>query len=138
MKLKQESLNEVVLRAQEDLAQADIDLPYCCFNGGRDAWCDVGNKCVGVRCMQAFLGIDQDKCLHVGDQFLTTGNDYAVRNSRWANGDRSGSSCRPPSPTRPCSAEPLVPFLFTRSCSPHSSSCLVRFLQSVHLDHLPT
>jgi hypothetical protein len=50
-----------------------IDLPWCAFNGGRDAWVDVGNKSVGVQAMQAFLGVSQDASLHVGDQ---VGNRY--------------------------------------------------------------
>ena len=29
--------------------------------------------------LQAYLGLEPGKCLHVGDQFLNTGNDYAAR-----------------------------------------------------------
>lgn len=82
LKLKREALDEVALRAQEELkgAQPPLSLTYCCFNGGRDAWVDVGNKRVGVEAMQALLHItDKSTCLHVGDQFLNMGNDYAAR-----------------------------------------------------------
>ncbi len=56
-------------------------VPFCAFNGGRDAWVDVGNKDIGVQAMQSFLKIkSRANCLHVGDQFLDTGNDVAARN----------------------------------------------------------
>lgn len=81
LKLKREALDEVVLRAMEALrvATPKITLPYCAFNGGRDAWLDVGNKRIGVEALQAFFKIPTDRCLHVGDQFLATGNDLAAR-----------------------------------------------------------
>lgn len=82
VKLKREALDEVALRAQEKLRAADppLTLTYCCFNGGRDAWVDVGNKRIGVEVMQSLLHItEKNTCLHVGDQFLNMGNDYAAR-----------------------------------------------------------
>ena len=80
-KLKREALDEVVLRVMDELRVANppITIPFCVFNGGRDAWIDIGNKRVGVECLQSFLGIPPSQCLHVGDQFLTTGNDIAAR-----------------------------------------------------------
>lgn len=30
---------------------------YCAFNGGGDAWVDVGNKCIGMQTLQAFLKV---------------------------------------------------------------------------------
>ena len=54
-------------------------LPYCAFNGGRDVWVDVGNKRVGVSVLQAFCGVSPTETLHIGDQFLNTGNDFAAR-----------------------------------------------------------
>lgn len=39
----------------------------------------MGNKRVGVEALQAFLGLAKETCLHVGDQFLNTGNDLAAR-----------------------------------------------------------
>ena len=38
------------------------------FNGGGDAWLDVGNKSVGVACLQAYFDFPSQNCLHVGDQ----------------------------------------------------------------------
>jgi IMP and pyridine-specific 5'-nucleotidase len=80
-KLKQEALDEIVLRILEGLrvAKPRVTLPYCVFNGGRDAWLDIGNKRVGVAALQAFLHLAPAESLHVGDQFLNTGNDLAAR-----------------------------------------------------------
>eukprot|EP00927_Polykrikos_kofoidii_P019747 TRINITY_DN19256_c0_g1_i1.p1 TRINITY_DN19256_c0_g1~~TRINITY_DN19256_c0_g1_i1.p1 ORF type:complete len:435 (-),score=73.72 TRINITY_DN19256_c0_g1_i1:227-1531(-) len=82
-KIKQEALNEVALAVQEALRTAtpQVKLPFCAFNGGRDTWIDVGNKSVGVQVMQAFLRVPPETCLHVGDQFLSVGNDIAARSS---------------------------------------------------------
>ena len=43
-KLKSEALDEVVLRCIEDLrsVRTTISVPFCAFNGGRDAWVDIG------------------------------------------------------------------------------------------------
>jgi len=65
--------------AAEEAGPSCLELPWCAFNGGRDAWVDVGNKSVGVQAMQAFLGVSCSASLHVGDQFLHTGNDVAAR-----------------------------------------------------------
>jgi IMP and pyridine-specific 5'-nucleotidase len=69
-KLKREALDELVLRVTEALRmhQPRITLPYCVFNGGTDAWLDIGNKSVGVAALQAYFNIPQAHCLHVGDQ----------------------------------------------------------------------
>ena len=40
---------------------------------------DVGNKRVCVEVLQTYLGIEPMETLHIGDQFLNTGNDYAAR-----------------------------------------------------------
>ncbi|KAL7579916.1 hypothetical protein ACA910_004919 [Epithemia clementina (nom. ined.)] len=81
--ITRESLDEAVLSYQEELhamnGGAGPGLPYCAFNGGTDAWVDVGNKRVGVQILQSYLGIQQAETLHIGDQFLNTGNDYAAR-----------------------------------------------------------
>lgn len=81
--IPREALDETVLRVQERLRyhsdETVITLPYCAFNGGRDAWVDVGNKSVGVTVLQSYLGLDPEKTLHIGDQFLHTGNDFAAR-----------------------------------------------------------
>ena len=69
-----------MLRAQEALArEGAAAVPFCAFNGGSDAWVDVGNKRVGVTGLQRFLAVSPEGCLHVGDQFLSTGNDRASR-----------------------------------------------------------
>jgi hypothetical protein len=56
-----------------------VNLPFCAFNGGSDVWVDVGNKRVGVSVLAAYLGLAGDEILHIGDQFLNTGNDFAAR-----------------------------------------------------------
>ncbi len=78
-KLKREALDEITLRCMDALRANNCSLPYCAFNGGRDAWVDVGDKSVGVAALQAWLGIDNDSCIHVGDQFLNVGNDISAR-----------------------------------------------------------
>ena len=82
-KLKREALDELVMRVTEALRNATdprpIRLPYCVFNGGTDAWLDVGNKSVGVAVLQAYLGINPAQCLHVGDQVTQhSGGLYSI------------------------------------------------------------
>ena len=77
--ISREALDEAVLRVQSELVQDCVELPFCAFNGGRDAWVDVGNKRVGVQVLQSYLGVVAAEMLHIGDQFLNTGNDYAAR-----------------------------------------------------------
>ena len=78
-KITREALDEAVLRIQSELDNSKINLPFCAFNGGRDAWVDVGNKRVGVQVLQSYLGVPPEESLHIGDQFLNTGNDFAAR-----------------------------------------------------------
>ena len=81
--IPREALDETVLRvveaAQKMNRGAGPTLPYCAFNGGSDMWLDVGNKRVGVQVLQSYLGISSTETLHIGDQFLNTGNDFAAR-----------------------------------------------------------
>ena len=85
--IPREALDETVLRVQECLRAANVrGLPYCAFNGGKDCWVDVGNKKVAVQVLQCYLGLDHpaddqtsNSTLHIGDQFLNTGNDFAAR-----------------------------------------------------------
>ena len=81
--IPREALDESVLRvveaAQKMNRGAGPNLPYCAFNGGSDVWLDVGNKRVGVQILQSYLGISSTETLHIGDQFLNTGNDFAAR-----------------------------------------------------------
>ena len=39
-------------RTRTSLPRRPIRLPYCAFNGGRDAWVDVGDKSIGVQTLQ--------------------------------------------------------------------------------------
>ena len=39
---------------------------------------DVGNKLLGVQALQAHFNIEPSRTLHVGDQFLSTGNDILI------------------------------------------------------------
>jgi IMP and pyridine-specific 5'-nucleotidase len=78
--LPREALDETVLVVQSELSQSvSVELPFCAFNGGRDVWVDVGNKRVGVQILQSYTGLSKDETLHIGDQFLNTGNDFAAR-----------------------------------------------------------
>jgi len=80
--ISREALDETVLRVQALLQDNSIslyNLPFCAFNGGKDCWVDIGNKRVGVTVLSTFLHIPRSEMLHIGDQFLNTGNDFAAR-----------------------------------------------------------
>lgn len=83
--IPREALDETVLRCQTKLSALNNGkgssnfLPFCAFNGGTDVWVDCGNKRVAVEILSSFLGVDAQSTLHIGDQFLNTGNDYAAR-----------------------------------------------------------
>jgi IMP and pyridine-specific 5'-nucleotidase len=81
--MTREALDETVLRCQAELRMMNNgkgpQIPFCAFNGGRDVWVDVGNKRVGVEVLGAYMGVEASEVLHIGDQFLNTGNDYAAR-----------------------------------------------------------
>jgi hypothetical protein len=70
---------QLALSCKHDIGESAVRLPYCAFNGGRDVWVDVGNKFHGVTALQAFLQVPPQNSLHVGDQFLSTGNDVSTR-----------------------------------------------------------
>ncbi|KAI9894650.1 MAG: IMP 5'-nucleotidase [Vezdaea aestivalis] len=83
-RLIREQLEETVLAVQsvvEQSSAAQAGIPFCAFNGGNDVFVDIGDKAWGVRaCRQIFGGIGPDRCLHVGDQFLSAGaNDFKAR-----------------------------------------------------------
>ncbi len=80
-KIRREILDEVALAVQTTLNQSDTTVPYCAFNGGNDVFVDIGNKRVGVQSLMAFFGIKPAETLHVGDQFLAQGNDFACRSA---------------------------------------------------------
>ncbi len=81
--LCREQLNEFALGVQQKLGEyqstKEIKIPFCAFNGGSDVWVDVGNKLIGVKILQKYLECSAKDTLHVGDQFLSTGNDIATR-----------------------------------------------------------
>lgn len=81
-----DALDEVVLTVQARIRDFQVSeggprVPFCAFNGGQDAWLDVGNKYIGLRTLQAYLGISPRQCLHIGDQFTVTGNDISTRDA---------------------------------------------------------
>ncbi|KAJ2094315.1 IMP 5'-nucleotidase, partial [Coemansia sp. S100] len=86
--LTREQLDECALSSQLALLKfqgspksqpCDVPIPFCAFNGGNDCWVDIGNKLIGVRILQDMLGSPPAATLHVGDQFLSTGNDLSTR-----------------------------------------------------------
>ncbi|RKP37910.1 IMP-specific 5'-nucleotidase family protein [Dimargaris cristalligena] len=84
--LSREQLDECALSTQQCLLQYNKasspdqgKIPFCAFNGGSDVWVDVGNKLIGVQVLQNHLGFSPRETIHVGDQFLSTGNDIATR-----------------------------------------------------------
>ena len=86
--LSREHLEEVVMAAQQTLSQLEVAtrIPFTCFNGGADVWIDIGDKRLGVTCMQRYFSTMSEKpfhgenCIHWGDQFLSLGsNDFKAR-----------------------------------------------------------
>eukprot|EP00741_Cyanophora_paradoxa_P000889 tig00000448_g859.t1 len=77
IQLPREQLDEIVLGVQHDCSS--LGVPFCAFNGGRDVWVDVGNKHIGVAALQQWLHCPKHATLHIGDQFLGTGNDISTR-----------------------------------------------------------
>ncbi|KAJ1822408.1 IMP 5'-nucleotidase [Coemansia sp. RSA 2599] len=86
--LTREQLDECALSSQIALLKfqgspksqpCDVPIPFCAFNGGNDCWVDIGNKLIGVSILQKLLGSVPQTTLHVGDQFLSTGNDISTR-----------------------------------------------------------
>lgn len=77
--IRRELLDECVLRVKDALEQCGNKVDYCAFNGGSDVWVDVGDKKIGVACLQQHLGIKACETLHVGDQFSSIGNDLKAR-----------------------------------------------------------
>ncbi|BFZ54004.1 IMP 5'-nucleotidase [Savitreella phatthalungensis] len=79
-RLSRETLEEVVMACQRQLASQSFDVPWCAFNDC-DVWADVGDKAIGARCLQNYLGgIPPEATIHVGDQFsAAAGNDFRTR-----------------------------------------------------------
>ena len=82
--MTRESLDEVVLRVHEKLHQMNYgcgpSVPYCAFNGGSDAWVDVGNKRVGVQVLQAYLGIEPAETVRESKEWLGMVRHYHKTN----------------------------------------------------------
>lgn len=68
------------------------NIKVCAFNGGSDVWVDIGDKSLGVECLQRYLckdeanhllcPIQKSESLHIGDQFASLGaNDFKARSS---------------------------------------------------------
>ncbi|MCJ1300448.1 IMP 5'-nucleotidase [Hypocenomyce scalaris] len=78
-----EQLEETVLVTQQvvEMSAAGKKIPFCAFNGGNDVFVDIGDKSWGVLSCQRYLGgIEGNKTLHIGDQFLSAGaNDFKAR-----------------------------------------------------------
>ncbi|KAI9500834.1 IMP-specific 5-nucleotidase [Coemansia spiralis] len=115
--LTREQLDECALSTQVALLslQGSSDpgaapVPFCAFNGGNDCWVDIGNKLIGVRIVQRLVCSPAHATLHIGDQFLSTGNDISTRTAAAPAGS---STPRRPSPfslssTPSCPPTPLL------------------------------
>lgn len=82
-------LDELALRARAAIKAADITAPFCTFNGGCDAFIDVGSKDIGIGALQSLCGVPAAATLHFGDQFTRTGNDLLARKicpTIWSSG----------------------------------------------------
>jgi len=79
VRIPRENLEEIALAAQYTLIESGIDIPFCAFNGGADVWIDIGNKLFGVQSLQSFFSVKPEETIHIGDQFLSLGNDIATR-----------------------------------------------------------
>ena len=77
--LSYEVLEELALATQGALGAHAGPVPMCAFNGGRDVFCDVGTKALGIRALQGLLGATPQRTVHVGDRFTRTGNDVRAR-----------------------------------------------------------
>lgn len=79
-RLPREVLDEVALSLQQHLsALPGNTIPWCAFNGGNDVFVDIGSKQIGVEVLQHLVGATPAQCIHIGDQYLGTGNDLAAR-----------------------------------------------------------
>ena len=76
-RLPYEVLEEISLATQHALRGHEV--PHCVFNGGADAFVDVGHKALGIRAVQAYAEAAPRSTLHFGDRFTRTGNDRKAR-----------------------------------------------------------
>eukprot|EP00033_Pygsuia_biforma_P001040 GCRY01001186.1.p1 GENE.GCRY01001186.1~~GCRY01001186.1.p1 ORF type:complete len:352 (+),score=34.53 GCRY01001186.1:272-1327(+) len=77
--LLDERFEELCKRVKMDLAEHPFKTPFCVFNGGENVFVDIGNKGYGIRVLQKLLHLTSDKIVHFGDQFTSSGNDFAAR-----------------------------------------------------------
>jgi IMP-specific 5''-nucleotidase. len=77
-------------QTETNICSTDDDVKVCAFNGGSDVWVDIGDKSLGVECLQKYLCQNQNydhicpilksESLHIGDQFASLGaNDFKAR-----------------------------------------------------------
>lgn len=77
-------------QSETNIFSTDDDIKVCAFNGGSDVWVDIGDKSLGVECLQKYLCQDESynhicpilksESLHIGDQFASLGaNDFKAR-----------------------------------------------------------
>jgi IMP and pyridine-specific 5'-nucleotidase len=67
-RLTYDVLEELTLAVQEELGNSGTTVPFCAFNGGHDAFVDVGNKALGVAALQSMVGATPSETLHIGDR----------------------------------------------------------------------
>ncbi|KAJ9069360.1 IMP 5'-nucleotidase [Entomophthora muscae] len=76
--LSREQLDECVLSTQSyvcklqniQVSEGMPRVPFCAFNGGRDAWVDIGNKFFGVEILKKYIGANPEQTIHFGDQVI--------------------------------------------------------------------
>jgi IMP and pyridine-specific 5'-nucleotidase len=64
---------QIALTVQEHLTSAGFTIPHCTFNGGSDAFVDIGNKALGIKALQSITGATPKQTVHCGDRFTKTG-----------------------------------------------------------------
>ena len=67
-RLTHDVLEELTLAVQEELGKSGTTVPFCAFNGGYDAFVDIGNKALGVAALQGMVNAKSSETLHIGDQ----------------------------------------------------------------------
>ncbi|RQX74847.1 putative IMP-specific 5'-nucleotidase 1 [Toxoplasma gondii CAST] len=80
--MRRENLEEIVMRVRRTIRDEfgpHCMVPWSAFNGGNDVWVDIGNKAEGVALLQGLFQLFPRQCLHIGDQFGTSGNDLPAR-----------------------------------------------------------
>ncbi|KEP63337.1 UNVERIFIED_CONTAM: IMP-specific 5'-nucleotidase 1, putative [Hammondia hammondi] len=92
--MRRENLEEIVMRVRRTIRDEfgpHCMVPWSAFNGGKDVWVDIGNKAEGVALLQGLFQLFPRQCLHVGDQFGTSGNDLPAREGQAFGKERLGA-----------------------------------------------